>query len=432
METAIQSATDSFTYFKHWSAEKRAEYLQRVVSLLTEYKAEFADLIVAEAGKPIGYAKAEVDRCIVTLETAVREAYSFTGETVPIDYGAGQGKTAFTKRVPIGPIACISPFNFPLNLALHKIAPALACGCTVVLKPAPQSPLSCLAFAALCQEAGYPAGVVNILVADIPEAQTLVTDPRMKLLSFTGSPQVGWHLKSIAGRKKTVLELGGNAAAIIDDSADLDAAAKSCAIGGYLYAGQICISTQRIFVQSNVFEKFKGKLIAEIRKLQVGDPTKINTLVGPIIDKTHVQRIHSWVQEAKEAGAEILVGGKIKDEEANLYAPTLLTNTSKDMKVVSEEVFGPVAVIEKFEAFQDAIDATNDSVFGLQAGVFTNRLDHMKMAHEQLEVGGIMMNNVAGFRVDSMPYGGVKDSGLGREGIKYAMEDMTEPRLIVY
>ena len=432
MEEAIASSVDGFNIIRKWSAGKRSEYLMKLKEAFESKKEAFAELIAREAGKPLSYAKGEVDRCIVTLETAVREAIRFSGEMVPLDYNNGEGKTAFTKRFPIGPIAAISPFNFPLNLALHKIAPALAAGCSITLKPAPQSPLTALAFAKLVDEVGYPAGVVNVLVADIPEAEKMVRDDRFKFFSFTGSPQVGWYLKTICGKKKVALELGGNAAVIVDDSANLKEAAKLTAIGAFLYAGQICISTQRILVVDSVFDEFKSLLTSEINAVAAGNPMELKNSVGPIIDKTHLKRIDDWVKEAVEKGAEVLAGGKILDEEHNIYAPTLLTNTGKGMKVCDMEVFGPVATIEKAKSFEDAIAQTNDSVFGLQAGVFTNRVDHMKYAHEELEVGGVMINNIPGFRIDSMPYGGVKDSGLGREGIKYTMEEITEPRLIVY
>ncbi len=432
MEQALSASVQAFEEMKSWSAGKRASMLQLLHSKLKEKRNLFADLIVAEAGKPISYALNEVDRCLVTIETAITESVRFGGEYIPMDFAAGEGKTAFTKRFPIGPIACISPFNFPLNLALHKIAPALAVGCSVVLKPAPQAPLSCMAFAELCHQAGYPAGAINVLACDIPVAEKLVTDERMKMLSFTGSPQVGWHLKNIAGRKKVVLELGGNAAVIVDETANIEEAAKLTAKGAYLYAGQICISTQRIFVQESVYDQFAKTLLKEIENLKTGDPTKQDVLVGPVIDRGHLNRIAQWVDEAREKGAQVLTGGNVIDEAHNLYAPTLLTGTNKDMKVVWEEVFGPVAVIEKVKTFAEALEKTNDSQFGLQAGIFTNNLDRMKLAHEELEVGGIMINNIPGFRIDSMPYGGVKSSGLGREGIKYAMEEMTEARLLVY
>lgn len=433
MEEALQAAADAFHIYKDYSAGKRSDILAKIKNRLFEQRQRFVELIIAEAGKPRGYAEAEIDRCLWTLETAVREAIRFDGEMIPMDYANGTGKIAFTQRFPLGPIACISPFNFPLNLALHKIAPALAAGCTLVLKPAPQSPLTALAFAELCHDSGLPEGAVNILMCDIEEAQKMVTDERMKMLSFTGSPQIGWHLKNICGKKKVALELGGNASVIVDDSArNLHATAKLTAIGCFLYAGQICISTQRIFVHEAVYDEFLGALVDEISKLKTGDPSEADVTVGPIIDKHHLNRIHTWVQEAVSAGAEILCGGYIIDESKNLYAPTLLTRTVTGMKVNDEEVFGPVAIIEKVKSFTEAVERTNNSKFGLQAGVFTNSVEHMKYAHRYLEVGGVMINNIPGFRIDSMPYGGIKDSGLGREGIRYAMEEMTEPKLLVY
>jgi acyl-CoA reductase-like NAD-dependent aldehyde dehydrogenase len=351
---------------------------------------------------------------------------------VPLDFGAGEGKTAFTKRYPMGPVACITPFNFPLNLVLHKVAPAIAVGSPVVVKPAPQSPLSTYALAALMEEVGFPSGAMNVLVCDIPIAEKLVRDERMAMLSFTGSEMVGWHLKNIAGRKKVTLELGGNASVIIDESADLKDAAKKVAVGSFIYAGQICISTQRIFVVEKVFEEFKNLLISEVGKLKTGDPSDDKVLVGPIIDTGHVDRIDSWVKEAVSAGAELLCGGGIISRENNTYAPTLITNTDNSMKVACAEAFGPIAILERVDDFEDGIRKTNDSNFGLQAGLFTNDFSNVKLSHELLEVGGIMVNNIPGFRIDSMPYGGIKGSGLGREGIKYAMEDMTEMRLMVY
>ena len=432
MEEAIEGAVSAFAELKTWSAGRRSVMLAKLRDALAGRRQEFIDLIVAEAGKPVAYAANEIDRCLVTLDTAVREALTFTGELVPVDYHQGEGKTAFTRRFPIGPIVAISPFNFPLNLALHKIAPAFAVGCSVVLKPAPQAPLVALAFADLVREVGYPKGALNVLVCDIPVAQSLVTDPRMKMLSFTGSPSVGWHLKSIAGEKKVVLELGGNAAAIVDESAEVAETAQAIAIGAFLYAGQICISTQRIYVHAAIYEEFEKALLAAIKALKSGDPNDPHVINGPLIDAGHRNRIDLWIREAQHAGAVILSGGKALNESANVYAPTVLTNTRPGMKVVDEEVFGPVAILEKVDSFEEAIQRTNASRFGLQAGVFTNRLDQMKQAHEQLEVGGIMMNNVPGFRVDNMPYGGVKASGLGREGIRYSMEEMTEGRLLIY
>lgn len=432
MEEAIVSASKAFEITKKWSAGKRADMMKSLYNKLEEQKEKFIDLIINEGGKPRSYATNEIDRCLTTLRLAYEEATRFGGEVVPMDFAAGAGKTAFTKRYPIGVIACITPFNFPLNLVMHKVAPALAVGCTTVIKPAPQAPMSCLAFAELMQEVGYPAGVINVLACDIPVAEKLVRDNRVAKLSFTGSDKVGWYLKSICGKKKVTLELGGNASVIVDEGVEVETITDLIAKGAYLYAGQICISTQRIFVHEAVYDRFEKALIQSIKNLKVGNPQDPDTLVGPVIDAGHLERIASWVNEAKEAGATILCGGNIASKEHNLFEPTLLTNTDEQMKVSCEEVFGPVAVIEKFSSFEEAIELNNNSKFGLQAGVFTNRLDHFKMACEELEVGGVMINNIPGFRIDNMPYGGIKDSGLGREGLSYAMEEMTEGRLLIY
>ncbi|MEO1585880.1 MAG: aldehyde dehydrogenase family protein [Bacteroidota bacterium] len=432
METAIASSQKGFQEMKAWSAGKRSEKLYQLKELLHQEAEFFAQLISAEAGKPIQYARGEIARCQTTLEFAAAEALRFSGEAIPIDFAAGEGRTALTRRFPIGPIAAISPFNFPLNLALHKIAPALAVGCSIVLKPSPYAPLTALAFAGLIEQVGYPAGAVNVLMCDIPVAEKLVRDDRMHMLSFTGSPKVGWHLKEICGKKKVTLELGGNAAVVVDHTAKLEEAAHKIAVGAFLYAGQICISTQRIYVERAIFDRFIPLLVAEIEKIQSGNPADEAILNGPVIDKAHFERIASWVDAAQKEGAKVLTGGKAIEADRFVYAPTLLTATRNEMKVVSEEVFGPVAIVEAVADFDAAIAAVNDSQYGLQAGVFTNSVDHMKQAHNELEVGGLMINNIPGFRVDSMPYGGVKSSGFGREGLRYAMEEMTEPRLLVY
>jgi len=432
MDEAISGSVLAFEVLKKLSAGERSEKLSLLVNLLKKQKGKFSKLISAEAGKPISYANAEVDRCITTLEFAAEEAKRFCGESVPVDYGEGTGKTAYTKRFPIGVLGCVSPFNFPLNLALHKIGPALAVGNAVVLKPSPYAPLSALAFAKLVVKAGFPEGAVNVVICEVPTAEKMVRDLRVGMISFTGSPSIGWHIKSIAGKKKVTLELGGNAAVIVDRTADLKLAASKVAVGSFLYAGQICISTQRIYVDSAVYDEFKKNLVSEIAKLEVGDPSLEKTQVGPLIDKVHLQRVTEWVREAVASGATVLTGGKVIDENKNLYAPTLLTDTNREMKVCSEEVFGPVAILEKVQFFDEAIRKVNDSSYGLQAGLFTNQIDQMKFAFDHLEVGGLMINNIPGFRVDSMPYGGIKDSGQGREGLKYAMEEMTESRLLVF
>ncbi|MBX2973000.1 MAG: aldehyde dehydrogenase family protein, partial [Flavobacteriales bacterium] len=396
------------------------------------HEAELAGLIVKEGGKPIGYAKAEIARCITTVRTAAAEALRFGGEVVPLDFGAGVGRTAITKRFPIGVIAAITPFNFPLNLVLHKVAPAMAVGCPVVLKPAPQAPLSALVLGRLMQEIGWPKDAFHVLMASVPVSEKLVKDGRVAMLSFTGSDKVGWHLKNICGKKKLALELGGNASVIVDEGVDLAATAKSVAMGANLYAGQTCISTQRIYVVKPVFAQFRDLLVKEFNALKAGDPNDASVTVGPIIDKGHFERIGTWVDEAVKGGAQVLSGGKPADAGRNIYAATLLTGTKNTMKVSCAEVFGPVTIIEEVAGFNEAIAHVNDSTYGLQAGVFTPSIARMKQAHDELEVGGVIMNNVPGFRIDSMPYGGVKDSGLGREGVRYAMEEMSEPRLLVY
>lgn len=432
MEEAIAAAYASRDAVRKLSAGERSAKLEALAALIAKNEEELAMLIVKEGGKPIGYAKTEIARCITTVRTAAAEALRFTGESVALDYGAGAGKTALTKRFPIGVIAAITPFNFPLNLVLHKVAPAMAVGCPVVLKPAPQAPLSSLALARLIEDIGWPKGAFSVLMCGVPVAEKLVKDERVAMLSFTGSDKVGWHLKAICGKKKVALELGGNASVIVDEGVDLASTAKSVAVGANIYAGQTCISTQRIYVVQSVFEQFRDLLVKEYAELKGGDPGDASVTVGPIIDKGHYERIASWVDEALKGGAEILAGGKPVDLARNIYAATLLTNTRHDMRVNCAEVFGPVAIVEPVADFAEAIAQVNSSTYGLQAGVFTNSVSNMKRAHDELEVGGIIMNNVPGFRLDSMPYGGIKDSGLGREGVKYAMEEMSEPRLLVY
>jgi len=432
MEEAIAAAYASREAVRMLSAGERSSKLEALAALIAKHEEELAMLIVKEGGKPIGYAKAEIARCITTVRTAAAEALRFTGESVALDYGAGAGKTAFTKRFPIGVIAAITPFNFPLNLVLHKVAPAMAVGCPVVLKPAPQAPLSALALAKLIEDVGWPKGAFSVLMCGVPVAEKLVKDERVAMLSFTGSDKVGWHLKAICGKKKVALELGGNASVIVDEGVDPASIAKTVAIGANIYAGQTCISTQRIYVVKSVFARFRDLLVKEYATLKAGDPSDASVTVGPIIDKGHFDRIAHWVNEAVQAGAHVLSGGKAVDVDRNIYAPTLLTGTRTDMTVSCAEVFGPVAILEEAADFGEAIARVNDSTYGLQAGVFTDSVANMKRAHDELEVGGIIINNVPGFRLDSMPYGGIKDSGLGREGVKYAMEEMSEPRLIVY
>lgn len=431
LELAISSSREAFKVYKSFSAGERYELLEKLIGLFKNHEREFSTLISKEAGKPISYARAEVSRCLSTLKFALEESRRVGGSVIPMDFGNAKGRSSFTTRFPIGPIVAISPFNFPLNLALHKIAPALACGCSIVVKPSPYTPLSTLLFAELVHLAGFPNGLVNVVLCSDEQSEYLVKSEAFKLLSFTGSPKIGWMLKNIAGKKKVVLELGGNAAVIIDESVDIEKAAKEVAKGAYLYSGQICISTQRILVEKSVYDGFKKSFLNEVKSLAIGDPLEEDTCIGPLIDKVHLRRVESWVNESKKSGATILCGGEVVSEEHNIYAPTLIENYFKEDLIFCEEVFGPVATISCFEKFSSAIEEVNDSRFGLQTGVYSNRLDRVKEAFRDLEVGAVIVNSIPGFRVDHMPYGGVKDSGLGREGLVFAISDMTEEKLLV-
>lgn len=432
MEEAIAAAYAAREGLRSMSAGERSAKLDALAALIAQHEEAIVQLMVQEAGKPLTAARIEVARSITTVRTAASEALRVGGEVVPMDFGPGVGRTALTKRFPTGVIAAITPFNFPLNLVLHKVAPAMAVGCPVVLKPSPRSPLCSYVLARFLEEIGWPKGAFSVLTCSVPVAEKLVKDERIAILSFTGSDSVGWHLKNICGKKKVALELGGNAAVIVDEGVDLAAAAKSVAVGANMYAGQTCISTQRIYAVKSVFANFRDLLVQEYAALKAGDPADATVTVGPIIDKKHFARIGSWVDEAVQGGAKVLTGGKAVDAARNVYAPTLLTGTRDSMKVCCTEVFGPVAVLEEATDFSEAISKVNNSSYGLQAGVFTDSVAHMKLAFEELEVGGVIVGNVPGFRIDSMPYGGIKDSGLGREGVKYAMEEMSEPRLLVY
>lgn len=432
IEKAIESSVDGFNRYKKLNVQERAEILLKMHDELSNQKEEFAQLMVLEAGKPIDLARAEIERSLGILQACNRLVYDLSGEMVPMNFLNGVGKTAYTKMIPVGPVLAISPFNFPLNLVLHKLAPALAVGCSVILKPSAYTPLTSLKLAELCKKAGLPAGVFNVVICQNEEASLLLSDERLKYFSFTGSDKVGWELKSKAGKKKVTLELGGNAAVIVDKSTNVKEIAKAVANGAFSYAGQVCISTQRVYVEESVFEEFKTAVIVETKAVKIGNPHESGVTVGPMIEDKHIERIHAWIEEAKQMGAEVLVGGEVFDKKHNMYTPTILTKTTKKMKIVSEEAFAPVMTLEKFNDFEKVVSEVNNSRYGLQAGVFTNQIAHMKYLQENLEVGGIIINGVPSFRMDTMPYGGVKDSGLGREGIKYAAYDMLETRLIVF
>lgn len=432
VQFAIANSVQGFQTYSKFSGQQRHDLILKLRDGLILEKEKFINLIVSEAGKPLDYARAEIERSLMVLQLSAEEALRMHGESVPMNYGAGVGKTALSKRFPIGPILAISPFNFPLNLVLHKVGPALAAGCSIILKPSPYTPLTALALASLSKRVGLPAGVLNVVICQNVEAELMLKDERIKMLSFTGSADVGWSLKAKAGKKKVVLELGGNASVIVDRSANLDEAAKAIAFGSYNYAGQTCISVQRIFVDESIFDQFVEKFKVATSELKMGPPSMEGVSVGPLIDRLHLNRLMEWIEEAKAQGAHLIFGGAVVDLEHNLLSPTLLTNTQEQMKIVCEEAFGPVAVIEKVQYFDEVIRVINRSRYGLQAGLYTNQISQMKYAQEHLEVGALIINGVPGFRIDSMPYGGVKDSGLGREGVQYAMEEMTESRLLVY
>jgi len=428
---AVESAVKTFDKFRFSSAEKRAEILQALRDGIARNADIFTALIVKEAGKPLSYAKNEIRRALDNLDTGIRETLNFAGEMVPMDYLNGKGKTAYTLRVPYGPVLGISPFNFPLNLALHKIIPAVGSGSPVILKPAPQTPLTMFLLADIIQEAGIPDGVIQIVLTDNALAERMVTDDRLKILSFTGSDAVGWYLKSVAGRKKVFLEMGGNAAAFIDETADLQRAAKKLAYGAFLYAGQICISTQRIYVHQKRFEEFTEIFLEETARIPSGNPADENTINGPLISRKELNRIRDWTEEAVEEGAEILHGGEILDERHNIFTPTVFTRTRPDMKIVSDEAFAPVVIVEPVENVREGVGQINLSRYGLQASIYSDSQKNILYFIRHVDAGGIMVNEIPGFRIDSMPYGGMKDSGLGREGAKYALREYTQEKLVV-
>ena len=429
VEEAIASSVAAAPVMAKLASHARYNILQDMAALLYRRRDEFAQTITAEAGKPIADAKREVNRAVQTLTIAAEEAKRIPGEVVPLDWTPQtESYLGMVRRFPLGPIVGITPFNFPLNLVVHKVAPALAAGNPILIKPAPQTPQTSLLLGEVALEAGLPAGGLNVVPCDNALAERLVIDPRFKLLSFTGSASVGWMLKAKCGKKKVTLELGGNAGVIIEPDADLDLAAKRCASGGFGYAGQTCISVQRILVHHSVADTFTTKLLLQVARLKAGDPTDETTTVGPLIDPVATQRVEGWIEEAVSQGARVLLGGK---RLGTVLEATVLTNVKPEMKVSCQEVFGPVVTVSSYRQFSDAIAALNQSDYGLQAGVFTQDINKVFHAFRHLEVGAVLANEIPTFRADHMPYGGVKDSGLGREGVRAAIEDMTEPRLLV-
>ena len=428
-EEAVEAAVAAFEVTRTLPAYERGAILRNISAGIKARREELGKIMAREAGKPIRDALIEVDRAVITFRLGAEEAERMVGETIPLDLmPASKGRVGITRRFPIGPIAAISPFNFPLNLAAHKLSPAIASGNTIVLKPPSKDPLTMLTVAEIIEEAGPPAGSVSILPMTRELGDKMVADERFKLLTFTGSPSVGWRMKERAGKKKVVLELGGNAGVIVDKSADLDWAVRRLLVGAFTYAGQVCISVQRMFVHDDIWDELMKRFVEGAKSIKIGDPLDPETELGPMVDGAAAERTQRWVDEAVAMGGKILLGGKA---DGNFFPPTILTDVPPQAQVCSNEAFAPLAVAFRFKDFGDAIKQVNDSMFGLQTGVFTNDLANSWRAFNELEVGGVIVNDVPTYRIDHMPYGGVKDSGLGREGLRWAIEDMTEVRIMV-
>jgi len=429
IDQAIAAAVEATPKMAALRPYQRQEILLHCAMRFTERSEELAQALCIEAGKPIKDSRGEVARLIDTFRIAAEESVRINGEVLNLEVTQrAKGYQGFTKRFPIGPCSFISPFNFPLNLAAHKVAPAIAAGCPFVLKPASLTPIGALIIGETLAETDLPKGAFSILPCRRDGAERFTTDERFKLLSFTGSPVVGWALKARAGKKKVVLELGGNAAVIVDQDTDLSDAVSRIIIGAFYQSGQSCIGVQRILVHASIYDAFKNALVSKTRELIAGDPAEENTFIGPMISEKEAKRLHGWIKDAETQGGQVLCGGK---RDGAMLEATLLENVPKDCLLTTEEAFGPVAILSAFDDFDQALRTVNQSKFGLQAGVFTRDLYKAHRAWEQLEVGGVIIGDVPSWRVDSMPYGGVKDSGLGREGLRYAIEDMTESRLMV-
>ncbi|AQZ52523.1 aldehyde dehydrogenase family protein [Martelella mediterranea] len=455
IEQAILTAQKGFDMMRKLPRFVRADILERTADLIEARKDEFVRLIAAEAGKPLYDARGEISRSLLNLRGAAREARAFGGEEVPLDIdgavfeyqtasadgspldlskadlatlnGLGR-RIGIARRFPIGPILAITPFNFPLNLVLHKLAPAFAVGNSVILKPAPQTPLTSRLLAEVLYEAGLPEEALTVVHCDVPLAEKLVRDDRIAMVTFTGSVPVGWHIKSLSGKKKVSLELGGNGAVVVSDDADIAFAAARCVRGGVVYGGQYCIGVQRIFVHEKVYDAFEKELVARVEACKVGNPMEEGVDVGPVIDERSAMRIESWINEAVEQGARVLTGGT---RDKAVIAPTVLTDTKPDMKVEADEIFGPVVTLTKVKDADEGVRRAADSRFGLQGGFFTNDMKAAFRALEDWDVGALMINDVPIYRIDTMPFGGWKDSGLGREGTRYAMDSMTDIKLLV-
>ena len=424
----IKSSISGFEAMRKLPSYTRCEILHGITRRLRERREEFARTMTLESGKPIRDSRAEVDRAVLTFTVAREEAKRLSGETIPLDLNqVSEGRFGVIRRFPIGPILGITPFNFPLNLVAHKVAPALAAGNSIIIKPSLRTPLTSLLLGEIALDAGVPKGGLNVVPCGNDVTHRFVTDDRLKMVTFTGSTDVGWELKSKAGKKRVTLELGGNAAAIIDAGADLDYAVKRLTTGAFYYAGQSCISVQRMYIHKPLYDEFVERYLAQVKTLKAGDPMDESVDIGPVIDNTAAERIDEWIKEAVGRGARILTGGKRNDL---VFEPTVIENAPRDVQVSCAEAFAPLVTVSAYDEFQEAIDAVNDSEYGLQAGIFSNNLKHIMDAYEQLEVGQVIVNDAPTYRIDHMPYGGVKDSGFGREGVKYSIEEMTEIKLL--
>ncbi len=430
IEAAIAAAADAFETTKRLASHERAAVLERISGLIAERREELARTISLEAGKPLKTAQVEADRAAFTFKVAAEESKRIYGEIVPLDWIPGtERRIAHVRRVPLGPIAGITPFNFPLNLVAHKVAPALAAGSPIIVRPASQTPVSALRLGEILLEAGWPAAGISVVPSSTDAAAPLVEDDRIKLLTFTGSPAVGWALKQRAGRKRVTLELGGNAPVIVHADADAAYAAERVAWGGFVQSGQTCISVQRVYAHSSLYDAFAADLVRRAEQLVVGDPLDEETDVGPLIDDGAAARVEAWVEEAVAGGAKLLTGGT---RDGRTWRPTILVEAQEEMRISCEEAFAPLVVLYRYDDLTDAIARASASKFGLQAGIFTRDLGVIEQAFERIETGGLMVNDVSTFRVDHMPYGGVKNSGAGREGLRYAIEEMTELKLLTF
>jgi glyceraldehyde-3-phosphate dehydrogenase (NADP+) len=429
VEEAIACAASAAAEMRALPRYEVAEALRRLADYIKSHREDFARTIATEAGKPITAARGETDRAISTFTFASEEARRFTGETVPIDtQSMGRGRIGWTERIPRGVVFGITPFNFPLNLVAHKVAPALASRNAIIVKPSPRTPLTALMLGEAFLDSGLPKGALQVVPMEIPEIDLLIVDERVGMISFTGSAEVGWKLRERASRKMVTLELGGNAPVIVDETADVAYSVERSAMAAFNYAGQVCISAQRIFLHERIADEWTTRFVERARGLRTGDPLDDATELSVMINEEAARRAESWVNEAIGAGARLLSGGR---RTGALLEATVLTDVHSEMRVCSEEVFAPIATIQTFDDFNNALTEANDTRYGLQAGVFTRDMPHAFLATQGLNFGGVMINDAPAFRVDNMPYGGVKLSGAGREGVRYAMEEMTEPRMIV-